>query len=154
MEVMWAIINTAILLSILTLPGFANLPVNKNLIAVRVVNKGKNSRWYSGSGIYRHVKLIVTNPLHIDQWGMYVTTPVISDQESKVKVVTNISNEKNEKADIKISTRVLDADNKVVGESETSSSVNANGKTQTVQDVAVRSPRLWSPDSPIYTKHK
>jgi len=124
----------------------------KNLIAVRVLNKGKNSRWYSGSGIYRHVKLMVTNPLHIDQWGMYVTTPVISDQESKVKVVTNISNEKNEKADIKISTRVLDADNKVVGESETSSSVNANGKTQTVQDVAVRSPRLWSPDSPYLYK--
>jgi len=124
----------------------------KNLVAVRVVNKGKNSRWYSGSGIYRHVKLIVTNPLHIDQWGMYVTTPVISDEESKVKVITNISNEKKEKADITISTRVLDADNKVVGESKTSSSVNANGKTQTVQDVTVRSPRLWSPDSPYLYK--
>ena len=125
---------------------------DKNLIAVRVVNKGKNSRWYSGSGIYRHVKLMVTSPLHIDQWGMYVPTPVISDQESKVKVVTNISNEKNEKSDIKISARVLDADNKVVGESETSSSVNINDKTQTVQDIAVRSPRLWSPDTPYLYK--
>src|SRR5689334_7320565 len=88
----------------------------KNLVAVRVMNKGMNSRWYSGSGIYRHVKLVVTNPLHIDEWGVQVTTPIVTDQESKVKVVTNISNEKSEKSDIKISTRLLDADNNVVGE--------------------------------------
>ena len=124
----------------------------KNLIAVRVMNRGKNSRWYSGSGIYRHVKLVVTDPLHIDQWGVYVTTPVVSDQESKVKVVTNVSNEKNERSDIKISTRLLDADNKIVGESETSSSINANDKTQAAQDITIKSPRLWSPDSPYLYK--
>jgi beta-galactosidase len=124
----------------------------KNLVAVRVMNKGMNSRWYSGSGIYRHVKLVVTNPLHVDQWGVQVTTPVVSDKESKVKVVTNISNEKNEKSDIKISTRLLDAENKVVGGSETSSSISANDKTQTVQDITIKSPRLWSPGSPYLYK--
>ena len=76
------------------------------------VNKGKNSRWYSGSRIYRHVKLIVTDPLHIDQWGVHVATPVVSEQEAKVKVVTNVSNEKSERSDVKISTRLRDADNK------------------------------------------
>src|SRR4029078_2417285 len=54
---------------------FCKPPGEKNLIAVRVINKGMNSRWDSGSGIYRHVKLIVTDPLHIDPWGMHVTTP-------------------------------------------------------------------------------
>jgi len=120
----------------------------KNLIAVRVVNRGMNSRWYSGSGIYRHVKLIVTNPLHIDQWGVQVTTPVVSDKESKVKVVTYISNTGSAKTAIKIGTRVLDANNKTIAQLETSSSVNANSKTQTVQDITVKSPRLWSPASP------
>ena len=104
----------------------------KNLIAVRVINKGKNSRWYSGSGIYRHVKLIVTNPLHVAQWGVHVTTPVVSEQEAKVKVLTNISNETNERSDIKISTRLLDADNKLVGESETLYRSMRNDKTQTI----------------------
>ena len=124
----------------------------KNLVAVRVMNKGMNSRWYSGSGIYRHVKLIVTNPLHIDQWGVQVTTPVVSGRESKVKVVTKISNEKSEKSEIKISTRLLDGDNKVVGEAETSSSINANDKTQAAQDITIKSPKLWSPDSPYLYK--
>ena len=127
---------------------FCNPAGKENLIAVRVVNRGMNSRWYSGSGIYRHVKLIVTNPLHIDQWGVQVTVPVVSGRESKVKVVTNISNEKKEKSDIKISTRLLDAYNKVVGESEKSSSISANDKIQAVQDITIKSPSLWSPDSP------
>jgi len=131
---------------------FCKPPGEKNLIAVRVINKGMNSRWYSGSGIYRHVKLIVTDPLHIDPWGMHVTTPAVSDQEATVKLVTIVSNGKNERSDIKITARVLDADNKVVGESEASSSVNANGKTQTVQDIAIRSPKLWSPESPYLYK--
>jgi beta-galactosidase len=123
-----------------------------NLIAVRVVNRGKNSRWYSGSGIYRHVELVATNPLHIDQWGVHVTTPVVSDRESKVKVVTDVANGKNERSDIKVSTRLLDAGNIVVGESETSSSANANDKTQAIQEITIKSPRLWSPDSPYLYK--
>jgi len=131
---------------------FCKLPGNENLIAVRVVNRGMNSRWYSGSGIYRHVKLIVTNPLHIDQWGVQVTTPIVSGGESKVKVVTNISNEKNVKSNIEISTRLLDADNKVVGKSETSSSINGNDKTTVAQEITIKSPRLWSPDSPYLYK--
>jgi beta-galactosidase len=123
----------------------------QNVIAVRVINKGKNSRWYSGSGIYRHVKLVVTDPLHIDQWGVQVTT-IGEEVGTKVKVVTNISNEQNEKIDIKVRARLLDADNKPIGESETSSSVNANDKTQTVQDILLRSMKYWSPESPYLYK--
>ena len=47
----------------------------ENVLAVRVRNEGKNSRWYSGSGIYRHVWLTVTDPLHVALWGIQVTTP-------------------------------------------------------------------------------
>src|SRR5205814_5160420 len=97
--------------------------------AVRVRNIGKNSRWYSGSGIYRHVKLVVTDTLHIDQWGVQVTT-VGEEVGTTVKVSTNISNEQNERSDIKITTKLIDANHKTVGESETSSSINAHDKTQ------------------------
>src|SRR6266487_825064 len=116
------------------------------------MNKGKNSRWYSGSGIYRHVKLIVTNPLHIDTWGVYVTTPKVSADETIVKVISNISNGKNEKSNIIIRARLLDANEKSVATSETSSSVNANDKTQITQEIIIKSPKLWSPESPYLYK--
>jgi beta-galactosidase len=123
-------------------------PGEKNVIAVRVMNNGKNSRWYSGSGIYRHVKLIVTNPLHIDQWGIYITTPKVSAEEATVKVITNISNEKNEKSAIIVHTHILDANGKFVTETETKQSINANDKTTISQEIIFKSPKIWSVDSP------
>jgi len=49
----------------------------RNEIAVRVDNSQQpNSRWYSGSGIYRHVRLVTMEPVHVDQWGTYITTPL------------------------------------------------------------------------------
>src|ERR1043166_5290979 len=120
----------------------------KNVIAVRVMNRGKNSRWYSGSGIYRHVKLVVSDALHLDIWGIYITTPKVSAGEATVKIISNLSNEKNKKSDIKIRTRLLDATGKLVAESGTSSSINANDKAQITQDIAIKSPKLWSPGSP------
>ena len=58
----------------------------KNILSVRVRNEGKNSRWYSGSGIYRHVTLTTTHPLCIAQWGVVITTPQVSKTSAMVKV--------------------------------------------------------------------
>ncbi len=51
----------------------------KNIIAVEVKNEGENSRWYSGSGIYRHVYIRITEPVHIARWGTGITTPEVPD---------------------------------------------------------------------------
>ncbi|HEY4155501.1 MAG TPA: hypothetical protein VGM24_08735, partial [Puia sp.] len=71
-----------------------------NILAVRVINNGKNSRWYSGSGIYRNVWLTVTRPLHIDPWGVYITSPEVSVDSAAVHVQTSILNEESRKQDI------------------------------------------------------
>ena len=57
------------------LTPYLNPAGQENVLAVKVQNEGKNSRWYSGSGIYRHVWLTITNPVHVEQWGVYITTP-------------------------------------------------------------------------------
>src|SRR5215472_14700950 len=58
-----------------------------NVLAVRVDNSRQpNSRWYSGSGIYRHVWVTVTDPLHISHWGTYVTTPEVSTNAATVRI--------------------------------------------------------------------
>ena len=65
-----------------------------NVLAVRVDHSNSpTSRWYSGSGIYRHVWLIVTDPLHIAHWGTYITTPKITSQMATVNVQTKSKSE-------------------------------------------------------------
>src|ERR1700761_579435 len=69
------------------------LTTGRNTIAVRVDNSAQpNSRWYSGSGIYRHVWLNITNPLHVAQWGTYITTPQVDAANATVLVKTHIEN--------------------------------------------------------------
>ncbi|HEU0065214.1 MAG TPA: beta galactosidase jelly roll domain-containing protein, partial [Flavisolibacter sp.] len=63
---------------------YLNPAGQQNVLAVKVSNEGKNSRWYSGSGIYRHVWLIETAPIHIAQWGTYITTPDVSKEKATV----------------------------------------------------------------------
>ena len=62
-----------------------------NTVAVQVKNEGKNSRWYSGSGIYRHTWLTLVNPVHIGMWGVYITTPVASEKSATVEVTTTVT---------------------------------------------------------------
>src|SRR3569623_932709 len=65
----------------------------ENVVAVRVSNEGKNSRWYSGSGIYRHVWLTVTPELHLAQWGVYITTPEVSSKTATINIKSSLVNE-------------------------------------------------------------
>ena len=61
-----------------------------NVIVVRVDNSAQpNSRWYSGSGIYRHVRLVTSDPVHVDHWGTYITTPRVADDSSHVTIRTD-----------------------------------------------------------------
>ena len=69
-------------------------PGKENVIAVRVDNSQQvNCRWYSGSGIYRHVWMIVTDPVHVAQWGVGITTPDVSSEKATVQVKTLVKNE-------------------------------------------------------------
>src|SRR6185369_11164057 len=68
-----------------------NFGSQKNVIAVKVDNSQQpNSRWYSGSGIYRNVWLTTTNPVRVDHWGTYITTPEVTEQSAKIKIETTV----------------------------------------------------------------
>lgn len=119
-----------------------------NVLAVRVRNEGKNSRWYSGSGIYRHVWLIVTAPVHVPTWGAFVTTPEVSKDRALVKISTEVLNSGHTAADVRVRTRVKDAGGKVIQTAEGGLQLAAGETRSTEQSIDVRSPRLWSPDWP------
>lgn len=123
-----------------------------NVIAVKVKNEGENSRWYSGSGIYRHVWLKTLAPTHIAQWGTYVTTPEVSASSARVNVRTKVLNESAEPARITLVTRLLDGAGAEAAKVEASQSVEAKAAYEFNQDANIKSPALWSPESPaLYT---
>ena len=124
----------------------------KNIIAVEVKNEGQNSRWYSGSGIYRHVWLKVAEPVHVAPWGTFVTTPEVSASTAKVTATTNILNETAADQRVKVITKILDPQNKEVAAVESEELVTAGSSNVFKKSADVASPALWSCESPsLYT---
>jgi beta-galactosidase len=117
----------------------------ENVLAVRVRNEGKNSRWYSGSGIYRHVWLTITSPVHVEQWGVYITTPDVSETSATINIAINLAGFENQSGlnSLKLRTKIFDTKNNVVATTENNFQ-NSNIK----QTIAVTHPHLWSPESP------
>ena len=119
----------------------------ENILAVRVRNEGKNSRWYSGSGIYRHVWLTTTDPIHIPLWGLSVTTPNISKEKATVVVSVEIDNPAGE-TNVSVRARLLAPNGKVLKTAEAPARVAPNKSGQVELKFEVTAPQLWSPASP------
>jgi beta-galactosidase len=125
-----------------------NPPGVENVLSVRVRNLGKNSRWYSGSGIYRHVTLTVADPTHVVPWGVSITTPEVSDRSATVKVAVSLANKRQAAANGKLRVRITGPAGDAAGTAEKALALPASGNAQLSMDVAVKSPELWSPESP------
>ena len=127
----------------------------ENVIAVKADNsKQPNCRWYQGSGIYRHTWLVVTNEVHVAQWGTFVTTPEVGMDTSVVQVKTRVQNETKSATDCRVNSIIMDADGNVVGSGHISEvhSVPANGEYEFTQQIRVDQPNLWSLENPyLYT---
>jgi beta-galactosidase len=124
-----------------------------NVIAAKVDNSHQpNCRWYSGSGIYRHTWLLVTNQVHVAHWGTFVTTPEVTEAACIVQVKTRVRNDSKNVATCTLSTSVLDRDGKVIQTADASQSLAASTEYEFVQQLRVAKPNLWSIDNPyLYT---
>lgn len=120
-----------------------------NLLSVKVdTSTQPSSRWYSGSGIYRHVRLIVTDKLHIGQWGTYVTTPEVDEKEAWVKIDTTLVNETNEHKNVTIQVSLLNEAQSVVGKVSKEVAIDSNSEDVFSQEIRIKQPELWSMDNP------
>lgn len=127
-------------------------PGADNLIAVEVKNPGKNSRWYSGSGIYRHVWLTVTDKLRVENNGVYIATSVLSKDTAIVKLAISVKNDRGKPADAILKTRITDKNGNELASKEEQMKIEAGGTQTLTQSVSISEPRLWSPVSPeLYT---
>ncbi len=115
----------------------------KNVLAVHLTNVGQSSRWYPGAGLYRKVSLIVKNAESIQQWGTFITTPLITNNVAKVNIKTKVSGNK-----VRLTTNIFDAGGNRVA-TDASQTIFAE---EFEQNIAVSNPKLWSPETPyLYT---
>lgn len=124
-----------------------------NIVAVRVDHsRFADSRWYTGSGIYRHTRLRITDARRIAPWGVFVTSPEVTADRASVRVETTVLNGTTEAADWSLTTEILDPDGKIAGTVATDQQASAGAELRTVQLAEVSKPRFWSPDEPwLYT---
>ena len=123
---------------------------SNNVIAVRVDNRQPNSRWYTGSGIYRNVWLTALNPVHVRFNGGFVTTPTVSASAASISVAAEIENRGSTSTSVKVKTSIFDPSGiQVASDTSSASDVPTADKATTVtQTLTVSNPKLWSVESP------
>lgn len=130
-----------------------------NVIAVKVDNlRQPNSRWYSGSGIYRNVWLTTVDKIHVDNWGTFITTPAVSSESATVNIVTSIQNQYKTNQPITLNTTVFDAGGKEVAQCFQKAIISRNlplmnsPATRIKQSLLIKQPILWSIENPYQYK--
>jgi beta-galactosidase len=122
---------------------------SSNVLAVRVDNSLQpNSRWYSGSGIYRHVRVVVTNPVHVAPWGVFVTTPKADANEATVSWKTEVRNDSASAEAVTVRTTLLDASGRKVQVVDDGVTVKPGETAESTKQTVLKKPLLWSPASP------
>jgi beta-galactosidase len=123
---------------------------SENVIAVKADNSLQQaSRWYTGAGIYRHVRLVAVNPVHIGTWATYVTTPTITTASATVHVQTTVVNQGTAAQSVTVQATVIDPSGaKLSPVTSSAQSVAAGDSVDFALDVPVSSPKLWNLESP------
>lgn len=129
----------------------------RNVMAVLVDNltstdgagsAGAEGWWYEGYGIYRHVKLIVTNPIHVSIWGTFVYTENVSDKSASVKVRTSITNDTDNSKDLVLNTIIFNPSGIQVAIMSGKCKVDGKSNNEIQQETLISNPNHWSTDNP------
>ena len=125
----------------------------ENVISVKVDNsKEPSARWFTGSGIYRHVWLVKTDKLHLARHGVYATTPTVTKEMALVQVNMKMQNRLDIAKKLTIINSVYDANGTLVVKQESSVEIAGNKEKELSQDLSLKTPQLWSPENPYLYK--
>ena len=125
------------------------VPGKANVLAVRADNSLQPaSRWYTGAGIYRHVRLVTSNQVHIPQWGIFIRSHDVSDKGATVIVGSKVTNESPQAQQVIIQTTLLGPDGKAVGSQESRQSLASGKSAELSQTFSINKPQLWDVKNP------
>lgn len=124
-----------------------------NILTVRANNIDQPaSRWYTGAGIYRHVRMIVKDPVHIAHWGVFVTTPKVSKSRATVNASIQIDNTTTSNRSVTIQSTIIDKEGKAIKTASSSQRIAAGSSRLVEQNMQVDNPLLWDTKDPqMYT---
>jgi beta-galactosidase len=130
-------------------------PGETAVIAVRADNSDQpNSRWYTGSGIYRHVWLTTVSPLRIGQWGVSIITETINETEASLQSTTSIINNRSETCVIELQSALISSDGSETASAASKAEIGPGEKLDMVSRLIINQPALWSPETPnLYELH-
>lgn len=135
----------------LNITGFVDYN-GSNLIAICVDTRNHDSRWYPGAGIYRKIEMLITDPVHVNIWGTYITTPVITENRADVLVKTTVNNLSDIEEIITIISQIPDTNGLIVSEKISVQTIPAETSVEIAQNLLISNPHLWNVESPkIYT---
>jgi len=124
-----------------------------NIIAVKVDNDAQpNSRWYTGSGIYRNVRLVISEKLHVAEWGTFVTTPEIYKEKALVHLEVEVKNDSDREKEFIVVSTIFDKNNDDVAEVHSTGKIAANSSSKKIQDLILKKPKLWNTENPYLYK--
>jgi beta-galactosidase len=124
-----------------------------NVLTVRCDNSEQPaSRWYTGAGMYRHVHLEVTDPVHLDLWPQFVTTPEIAADRAIIRVHSKVVNQLDSSCELSVQTKIEDPSGTVVAKPPTDATQDISipaGQSAEFEEVFALRPRLWNLDDPF-----
>lgn len=128
---------------------YLNPAGKENVLAVKVnTSEQQNSRWYTGSGIYRHVWLIKSGKVHFEQWGVFAQTKQVYEKNAEIGLTINVINEENSLQKCEVVTSLVNIEGKKVAVSNTVISINPGDTVILDQNLPAENIQLWSIDNP------
>lgn len=123
-------------------------PGERNLLAVHADTRQHDSRWYPGAGIYRKVQMLVVNPVHIDVWGTYVTTPIVKPHYADVRIRTTIKNWSEMADTVTVAHEIVSPGGEVVATGQVSGPIATKKSRDLEVTMTLRNPQRWDIDHP------
>jgi beta-galactosidase len=120
----------------------------ENVIAVRLAPESESSRWYPGAGLYRHVWIDATGPVHVARWGTYVTTPGVTDASGTVAIRTELGSHEAQPTRVTLDTAIVDADGREAARATSEATVAPGGTVTLPVQLTVERPQRWDVDRP------
>lgn len=124
----------------------------ENMLAVHADTRPFDSRWYPGAGIYRKVQLVVVNPVHVDIWGTYVSTPIVKPHYADVRIRTAVNNHSTEQDSIVLVHQILDSEGRELTQGAVGARMKSGQRKELETTLTLNSPKRWNTETPyLYT---